>query len=128
MPTEIPTLAEVGGVAAAPALGAESVATPERTFSVKRIAGRSVKSVVTSPFSQAITSSLSVLPSVIVNEWLDGTLELITLEVGEDAVAVAPQLQHDLDSVIARRDRTNEDWDVFLVRERLSSASSCLLY
>ena len=73
---DLQALVDVGapGVAAGAAPGA--VRTPERMLSVKRIAGRSVRSVVTSPFSQAITSSLSVLPSVMVKEWLDGTLNL----------------------------------------------------
>jgi len=96
-PTETPTLAFAGTVGAAgaetPPAGEESAAMPERIVSVKRIAGRSVRSVVTSPFSQAITSSLSVLPSGNGEGVARRNFELVALQVREDPVAVAAELQ-----------------------------------
>ena len=42
-------------------------------------------------------------------------LEVVALQVGEDAVAVPLERQEHLHGVIARRDRAAEDWDVLLV-------------
>ena len=84
-----------------------------------RSTGAASSGVVTPPFLERRRGqSVRVRPSRPRSERVTRLhLEVVPLQVGEDAVPVALEIEQDLHRVVARRNRAGEDRDVLLVGE-----------